>query len=649
MVPLAFLPPPLYLSQMRLLASLLLLASAASARTAFWTPANPPRAAYTIEARLDPDKGRLEGAEIIRFRNDSARPIGRLALRWDGEPLRVRANNADATPVPDVPSVKLFDLPKDIAPGESVELRIDFTISRPPLKDGEGGATAGWYPRLWWGIGTQDDYEVRLSVPAGFTVATSAPLAGGVYRARNLRNFVLFVGRGFETAEADAGPVRVRTVFTAKGSRCAQLLLQTAVDAISFYQKRFGFYPHTSLTIVPGGDYPAGGYPIGSAVVAVHGQERFNERGEAWWQWITAHEIGHMYWSEYVLAQGADSLDWLMIGLGIYADREYRRARAIKDAGELWPTYASGAAKGYDTTLDATPQQVRRIKWDFNNVVIHGKSSAALNALESVIGAKTFDSVYRRCLRDYAGKPLGWREFQRVAETESGQNLDWFFDQWVRSSAFVNYRIAGQDCTRGGTAFDCTVRVKREGPLRMPVTVAAHFEDGSEQRATTERLADEDIVRFRAASALKTAAIEPDAAVALVEPPPMDAKNIQAEIEDLPWSGAGDRPVAIYRKLSELGELIPLKIALLLYDGKHYPEALEAFANLETSPTPILKFTALVWQGHILDLTGKRAEALAKYEAALKLPGEPSMQHGQYNLTINKQWVQDRLKTPFTR
>jgi hypothetical protein len=146
-------------------------------------------------------------------------------------------------------------------------------------------------------------------------------------------------------------------------------------------------------------DFPAGGYPIATAMVAIHGQERFPERSEAWWRWITAHEIGHMYWSEHVLADGPDSLGWLMIGLGIHADREYRRARGIKDAGELWPTYAGGVAKGFDTTMDVTTEQARRIKFDFNNVVIHGKSSAALNALESVIGAKTFDALYRRCLR----------------------------------------------------------------------------------------------------------------------------------------------------------------------------------------------------------------------------------------------------------
>jgi len=47
--------------------------------------------------------------------------------------------------------------------------------------------------------------------------------------------------------------------------------------------------------------------------------------------------------------------------------------------------------------------------------------------------------------------------------------------------------------------------------------------------------------------------------------------------------------------------------------------------------------------------TGQRAEAIAKYQAALKLPGSLEVRHDQYHMKINKQWVEDRLRTPFTQ
>jgi hypothetical protein len=221
-----------------------------------------------------------------------------------------------------------------------------------------------------------------------------------VYLAENVATFGLFVGKGYQSAETDAGEVHVRAIFTAAGRPCAELLLRTAVDVIGFYRRQFGAYPQRSLTIVPGMDYPAGGYPPASGLVVIHGQERLGDRPEAFWRWITAHEIGHMYWSNHVLGQGEDSLNWLMIGLGLHADHESMRARDIKGAGALEQNYIRGVRQGLDTTMDVTEGQLTAIQWDFNNTVEHGKSIAMLKALESVVDTDAFASIYRRCLRD---------------------------------------------------------------------------------------------------------------------------------------------------------------------------------------------------------------------------------------------------------
>jgi hypothetical protein len=53
----------------------------------------------------------------------------------------------------------------------------------------------------------------------------------------------------------------------------------------------------------------------------------------------------------------------------------------------------------------------------------------------------------------------------------------------------------------------------------MPVSVLVRFQDGSEQRARTDRLADVDVLSFRARTPLKDVVIEPDSAIALVAAP----------------------------------------------------------------------------------------------------------------------------------
>lgn len=639
---------------MRTLGLVLLFTTVAAARTNFWAPVSPPLAHYSIDAKFVADPPGLEGSETIRFRNSAQRPIGRIALLWWGEILGVRANGTVAAPAPGKYTLPVFDLPHDVPPGSEVELAVDF---RGPMKlnpENESAITSYLSPQLWWGFGTLDDYQVRLQAPEGYTIGTSAPFdaRSGEYRADDIRAFGLFIGKGYESTEADAGGVQVRAVFTAAGRPCAELLVKTAVDVIGFYRRQLGFYPQRSLTIVPGMDYPAGGYPPASALVVVHGQERLSERPESFWRWITAHEIGHMYWSNYVIGQGENPLTWLMIGLGIHADREYRRARGIThDAVWFERDYVEGVRQGYDTTMDVTDEQRAAIRWDFNNVVEHGKSTAMLNALESIVGAGAFAKIFRRCLKDYAGKQLGWREFQRVSEIESGQNLEWFFEEWVRSSGSADYRMAGQECSPAAGKINCTVTLERSGAMHMPVNVAARFEDGSEQHARIDRLANIDQLRFIATSPLKSVAIEPEVAVVLVTAPSQAQHELMDRISQIPWSGAGQAALDAYPKARNLkihDANSWAKLGLLLYDAHAYPEALEAMTEAARGDS-IWRFAALVWQGHLLDLLGRRPEALARYQEALKIPGSPTMRHDQFHLVLNKAWVEERLKTPFVR
>jgi len=150
--------------------------------------------------------------------------------------------------------VALYNLRQDVMPSGKVELSIEF---KAPWKlDPHNGSAITSYlsPHLWWGFGTLDDYEVRLQCPEGYAVATSGRYdpGAGKYVAEGARMFGLFIGKGYESAEADAGDVHVRAVFTAAGRPCAELLLKAAVDVIGFYRQQFGFYPHGSRFIIWG-------------------------------------------------------------------------------------------------------------------------------------------------------------------------------------------------------------------------------------------------------------------------------------------------------------------------------------------------------------------------------------------------------------
>ena len=100
--------------------------------------------------------------------------------------------------------------------------------------------------------------------------------------------------------------------------------------------KMKSWYPRLwwdGLAVCDSFEVKPGGYPFATGIVAILGEEQFEKKPRSHWQWITAHEIGHQYWGEYVM--DTDSPAWLWIGLGIYADHEYSRARGV-----LGPAYS---------------------------------------------------------------------------------------------------------------------------------------------------------------------------------------------------------------------------------------------------------------------------------------------------------------------
>ena len=308
-----------------------------------------------------------------------------------------------------------------------------------------------FHPRLWWGFPTHSEYDVKLSAPPDYAVGASGVLDSktGYYHVEHARSFGLFLAKGAKVIRSRAGNVEVQCLSTEKGEACAQLLLTTATDVINFYQEKFGFYPYPSLTIIPGMDRPVGGYMVATGIVAVHGMERMEEKPELHWRWITAHEVGHEYWYEYVMPE--ERSEWLPIGLGLYFDREYIRARGLglDSHRQLLSRYVQGVRDGLDTTVTRTAEQMDQVRFDFNNVVTHGKGLSIISALGSILGPDTFDRIGNRCLKEFSGRCLNPVQFRLVCEAEAGQDLNWFFDQWVASNRYLSYEAKLQGSEKG--------------------------------------------------------------------------------------------------------------------------------------------------------------------------------------------------------
>ena len=631
---------------------------------AYWTPAEPPKSHYMIDARVDlSPKGAIEGTETIILKNTGPRPMGVLAVDWSigpGSTISVAASgktlmplNPESTPV--LSSPLFYPLPDPLAPGKRLKLEVAFRKAVEfSAEDTELGNTH-WYPRLWWdGLPLHDSFSVKLDIPAGFAMAASGRLntKTGRYENEGARTFGIYLGKGLKTESRESEGVLITTLATEKGAMAAAACLDAAVGVINFCKEWLGFYPFPFLNIIPGGKGRWGGYPFATGIVAIHGQETFKE-GEphVWWQHITSHEIGHEYYGEWVL--DPDDPAWLWIGMGIFIDTEYMIARNLDPKRRVsWMgNYLDGLRRYYDLTVDIPPALVEKIHYDHNNTVIHSKGPSIIFALDSVLGRPEFEKIFKNCLREYGGKRLGWKDFQRFCARETGQDLSWFFDQWVRSNVYLSTKIDSQTSNKVGNEYLTEIKVSKLGTMRMPIPVKAVFEDGTEAVQSTDRFLDTNVLTFRSKAKLKEAVLDPERKLAMLDNPLTPISPEAAEALALGWEGK-DSP-AVYKTIKDesiRNSNIWYWLGLQLFELGRHPESFDCFERVSGLHREGLeKFAALVWMGHLMDLQKQRYKAIEYYKKAIEYDTGETMTHSQYGMQINRQLVEERLRTPFVR
>jgi tetratricopeptide (TPR) repeat protein len=187
--------------------------------------------------------------------------------------------------------------------------------------------------------------------------------------------------------------------------------------------------------------------------------------------------------------------------------------------------------------------------------------------------------------------------------------------------------------------------------MMMPVPVKAVFRDGSEQTKQTDRNLDTSILAFTSKARLKEAVINPENKLAMLDKPLSEISEEAAEMLSLGWSYE-DSP-DIHEKLKEeniTNSNILYRLGMGLYEYEHYLEAFNCFQKISALQLDkATKFASFAWQGLLKDLLGDRKEALKYYQEALVHDTGESMGHSSLGINMNRQWVEERLKTPFSR
>jgi len=430
------------------------------------------------------------------------------------------------------------ELAQPLAPGLGVTFDVAWHFPIPPYGGGRMGRVGSrfyelgqWYPRMavyddvhgwntlpFLGAGEfyleYGDYDVSLTVPAGFLVAATGALANPTQirtqteRARLSKAFtspgqvVSVVTRPEAIANATRKVPGTRTWrFTASGVRdfawaagsglrwdastWEGILVQTfyhpeatsweeANTMLKFSLRQFsntlGQYPWPQLTavegLVEGMEYPMVIY----CPALPKREDQF---------WNLTHELGHQW---FPMQAGSDErrYPWMDEGFNTFADYDVAEAffkgSAYGDTlrRELLGAYAVNATAGNEQPMITKPDEVRQLYWN-----AYQKPALMLSILrDAVVGRDDFNRAFREYFRRWKLKHPQPADFFRTMSDVTGRDLDWFWRDWIYTTARLDQAV--DEVRRDGDSTFITL--SNRGQMVLPVQLELRYGDGTTER-----------------------------------------------------------------------------------------------------------------------------------------------------------------------
>lgn len=97
------------------------------------------------------------------------------------------------------------------------------------------------------------------------------------------------------------------------------------------------------------------------------------------------------------------------------------------------------------------------------------------------IGGEKFINALQVFVKKYKFKFANYQDFQNVCEEVYGQKLDWFFDQWLRSTKKLDYAISDVKSIKEEDGYNTTFTVSNLGEISMPFEVYVEILTGTKK------------------------------------------------------------------------------------------------------------------------------------------------------------------------
>ncbi|MFD3261919.1 M1 family metallopeptidase [Paenibacillus lentus] len=442
-------------------------------------------------------------------------------------------------------------LPRSVQGGESITLKIDFTVKLPKIFARMGTAgdfvMAGqWFPKLCvyepvfrrgrstegWNLhqyhGNSEFYSdfgiysVNIDVPSEYTVAaTGFPTKPAVqrgerkivqYYADDVHDFAWAASPNFVYAEepfssAEVPGVRIKLYLDPAHQDLKDRYFYAAKVALSNFSRWYGSYPYSTLSIVvpPADGNGAGGMEYPTLITAFGAASESPGYDEL--ERTVIHEIGHQFFYGMVASNEFEEA-WLDEAFTSYAED-----RLMEQEFGITTSLPIQAA------LIHNPKPLTQPSWEFGSADIYAKNvyhrgKLVLLDIERQIGTKTMNRTLSLYARKYRFKHPTTADFQRVLEQTTGRTWKSYFDQYIYDGKMADYAIENITILKvqqdNEMLYESMVDIKRKGGTHPKVPILFTFQDGHTVRKVWNGEEEQLQLKLRYKEPLAWAMLDPD-------------------------------------------------------------------------------------------------------------------------------------------
>lgn len=175
---------------------------------------------------------------------------------------------------------------------------------------------------------------------------------------------------------------------------------------------------------------------------------------------IISHELSHQWFGDKITCKDWHHI-WLNEGFATYSEAVYIEAKSGKAAYDSQIQNEMNNAKNAQGSIWV--QDISNVNEIFNSSRSYSKGACVLHMLRGIVG----DSVFFNIMRSYASDPnfaygtATTEDFQAVAESVSGKNLDYFFQEWIYGENYPHYTVGWSKTQINGDLYKISLNISQ--------------------------------------------------------------------------------------------------------------------------------------------------------------------------------------------